>query len=142
MLIRRMDETDVPLAAQILMRAYAPEPWKEKWTPERAQRRISSILSNDRAIGLAATEDEQLVGCALGFVDPYAEEDFFYLSELFVDPSHQHQGIGSSLLTRLEKVLKEEGVSVLQLMSIDSNISFYRGNGLDRDSVSVMYKRF
>lgn len=102
---------------------------------------MSAILSNYQAIGLAAQEGGRIVGGLLGFVDPFAEEDFFYVSELFVSPGRKKSGIGKGLLHHLEIVLHEKGIPVIQLMSIEPNEAFYAKCGLRKDDVSVLFKR-
>jgi GNAT superfamily N-acetyltransferase len=121
--------------------SYAEAPWQEHWLPERAQRRVRGILSNYQAMGLCAEAEGRILGGLLGFVDPYAEEDFFYVSELFVIPEKKRCGVGKALLAELENRLRAQGIQVLQLMSIEPNEAFYAKCGLEKDSVRVLRKR-
>ena len=90
---------------------------------------------------MAAIENGCILGGLLGYVDPYAEEDFFYISEIFVRPERKKKGIGKALIKELENVLQEKNISVIQLMSIEPNEVFYEKCGLGKDDVSVLFKR-
>lgn len=138
---RTVTTDDFAGLATAMARSYSEAPWYEHWSEERAVKRVSAILSNYRALGLAAVENGTIIGGLLGFVDPYADEDFFYISELFVIPERKKQGIGKGLLHELEGNLRDGGISVIQLMSIENNEGFYAKCGLDKDSVSVLCKR-
>ena len=65
----------------------------------------------------------------------------YYVSELFVIPERKKNGIGRTLLKELENVLHEKNIFVVQLMSIENNEVFYGKCGLNKDDVSVLFKR-
>ena len=138
---RQVCPEDIGGLAKAMAQAYAEEPWNEKWTEEQAERRVRAILGNFQALGLAAIENSGIAGGLLGFVDPYAEEDFFFVSEIFVIPERKKQGIGKGLLAALEPILREKRINVIQLISIEDNETFYGKCGLGRDSCTVQYKR-
>ena len=82
--IRVVNHNDIEELAGVMGQAYSEEPWNEAWVQEKAVRRVQSILCGFEALGLAAVEDGEIIGGLLGFVDPYADYDMFFVSEIFV----------------------------------------------------------
>ncbi len=138
---RLYNAADIEGLAGAMAKAYSEEPWNERWSRERAVRRVQAILGNFDSIGVVAEENGAIIGGLLGYVDPYADEDFYFVSELFVVPEYKRHGVGRNLLKELENELKKKGISVVQLMSIEPNEAFYGKCGLSKDDVSVLFKR-
>ncbi len=139
---RVVNENDIPALAEAMSSSYSEEPWNEKWEIDRAQRRIKSILVGFESLGVAAFDGDRLIGAALGFVDPYVDEDFFFVSELYVVPEWKKHGVGKLLLAELEIHLKEKGISVVELISIKENWEFYAKCGIvNDDGITVLGKQ-
>ena len=136
-----INQEDIKELATAMTKAYTEAPWNENWSEEKALRRVKVILSNFESLGIKAVDGDRIVGGLLGYVDPYAEEDFFFVSELFVVPERKRQGIGRKLLEKLKDELQKMDINTIQLVSIDDNIDFYSRCDLDKDNVSIMYWR-
>ncbi len=141
MVVRTTEENDTDELAEVMALAYSEPPWNEVWNAEKAKERVRSVMSNYNAVGFAAVENGEIIGALLGFEDPYANESFFFVSEIFVAPKWKREGVGRALLCHLEQYLSSKGISVMQLISIDDNLKFYEKSGFAKDSVSVMFKR-
>lgn len=105
------------------------------YDPDRLVR--DDIKRADRPFFVAMLESE-----VVGFVEAVPDEDDVgtaHLYRLYVAPASWRQGIGGSLLERIEAVLAERGYERLRLSVVAANdigIGFYESNGFRRISVT------
>ncbi len=140
--IRVVDRNDIDELAKVMGQAYSEEPWNEAWEQGKAVRRVESILCGFEALGLAAVENGEIIGGLLGFVDPYADYDMFFVSEIFVAPQWKRKGIGRQLINALEKQLVAKDIHTVELISINDNLEFYKKCGLNNGDVNCLGKSF
>lgn len=86
-----------------------------------------ALVAEDKGSG-------ELVGLALFFTSfsTFLTQPGLYLEDLFVKPSHRHQGIGQALLSTLAKLTLERNYGRLEWMVLDWNtpaIEFYKKMG-------------
>lgn len=113
--------------AMLYARVFSSAPWSEPWTLEKAERRLSDILATPGSEGLVWIDPETLtpIGAAIGHVVQGAVEPLFKLSELFVHPQWQGQGIGARLLRQLEQTVAALGARSIVLTTEGRPAEFY-----------------
>ncbi len=92
-------------------------PWNETWTVESAEERLSDLLSTPKFRGYTLHIDGKPAGFIAGNAKRTSKGMTFYIAELCVDPSIQGKGIGSTLLSHLEKELNREGMESIYLLT-------------------------
>ena len=126
---------------RVFLKAFGGEPWNEPWTCEQAQKRLESFLNTASAYGLSVEIDGEVVGFILGQFEPYYDGLRFYIQEFCC--ALAGGGVGTVLLTELERRLKAEGVVRTYLMTIhgDSTEGYYQRRGYVTDPDNIwMYK--
>lgn len=86
-----------------------------------------ALVVEDKGLG-------ELVGLAIFFTSfsTFLTQPGLYLEDLFVSPSHRHQGIGQALLSELARLALERNYGRLEWMVLDWNtpaIEFYKKLG-------------
>ncbi len=122
-------ERDIHHAAQLMCRVYSESPWNEKWSLDRAEKRIEAFLSGVSARGWIMIIDTEIVGYLFGHMDMAHKGDIFFVNEMYVDPRFQRKGCGSMAINQLAEELKKLDVNKIELHTISEDISFYEKNG-------------
>jgi ribosomal protein S18 acetylase RimI-like enzyme len=71
---------------------------------------VTSQMESGPNLFLGAFQGDTLVGAVIGSYDQRRKG---WINRLAVDPKYQRQGIGQLLITSMEKILKEKGVSLI-----------------------------
>jgi ribosomal protein S18 acetylase RimI-like enzyme len=133
--IRPFIEKDEKAVAALWRRVFPDSPtWN---VPEKDIRRKLFV---QRELFLVAMRGSELVGTAMGGYDGHRGWVYYVV----VSPEHRHQGIGKSLMRKVEESLAEMGCPKLNLQVRASNaqaVSFYRHLGYRVEDRISMGKR-
>ncbi|WP_458188012.1 N-acetyltransferase family protein [Haladaptatus sp. NG-WS-4] len=140
---RRATATDIPAIRRVshetLDAAYDFFSEREREATVRnrfSDERLGTALSDDDAILIAAEDGGELVGCA--HVDTSTHVDAIgeaVLRELFVEPTHWEEGIGTALLEAVESAIRERGLTRLSAPVVVDNERgrrFFEAQGFER----------
>jgi ribosomal protein S18 acetylase RimI-like enzyme len=90
-------------------------PWNENWEAQTVAQRLTDCYHTPGFYGIVATINGEAVGFALGYIEQWDRSKRFYLKEMCVDSEQQRLGIGTALMSALEKNLKDRNVEKLYL---------------------------
>lgn len=88
------------------------------WTAETAGKRIRQVLSMNGGWGLLLEEDGP-VGFAMGYFKQYDDLCAFTLEEIVIKRGHQGKGLGSALLSEVERRVKALGAAGVELSAVN-----------------------
>ncbi|MCI1735190.1 MAG: GNAT family N-acetyltransferase [Bacilli bacterium] len=131
-------------AAQELSLAFSGYPWKENWSLEQAKARIEELTTGRGKVGfLLVDSTKKVYGMALGRLLTFPQGTEFILDEFSVLPSHQHQHLGTRLMTHLLAALKEKKVARFSLVTRDHYpcLDFYQSCGLSLSSIERVLEK-
>lgn len=126
-------------SAEIYPGAYNTEPWNDNWTTETATALLTCYYNTPGFIGWIAKQNDKIIGCVIGNVEPYYSGNIFILKEVFVSVSSQETGVGSSLLTIMKNDLKKIDIKMVMLGTRRSIFQFYTKSGFkEMEDVGLM----
>ena len=89
-------------------------------------------LESTERISFAAMNGEDFIGCASGLAHKNGEKyaAWFHLTDLFIEHEFRNQGIGMTLLKKLEEKIKMMGIQNIWLWTSGApSIRFYHRHG-------------
>lgn len=118
-------------------------PWNETWTVGSAEERLSDLVSTPKFRGYTLHIDGKPAGFIAGNAKRTSKGMTFYIAELCVDPSIQGKGIGSTLLSHLEKELNREGIQSIYLLTSPGSPAeaFYERHSFTRNHARIVMRK-
>lgn len=141
--IKELKIHQIEECAKLFVKTFNEEPWNEKWTLDKALKRILDYHKSAGFKGSIYIEEGKIIGVILGNKEQWFNGEIFSIKEFYVDSSVQGKGIGKKLITKFEKELKEEGISSVQFWTLKGSMAleFYKKLGYEvSESYVIMEK--
>jgi L-amino acid N-acyltransferase YncA len=118
---RQMTEADLQLVVEKYIEYYNTVE-ECCWTYEKAYKRIHQVLTMEGSMCMVQTdEDDNITGYLMGYYKEYDDIRGYYLEEIVIFMGNQGKGYGSDFLKELKKVVRENGVSIIELSSVNDD---------------------
>lgn len=136
---KRLEQNEIPMCADTLIKAFREKPWNEDWSFEQAYTRLDELMSARVSRGYIVLDNEKkiIVGMVIGRIMTYMSKKELWLDEVSIHPNYQRKGIGTRMLEYVRTELKEEfeevSYIVLTTMRGYPSVSFYEKNGFHTD---------
>ncbi len=114
MQLRNMEERDLEPCARLFAHVFSADPWNEPWDTEQALKRLVHFYDSGGFLGVVA-QYEDVIGFALGNLEPFCTGTLFYLREMCIDTAQQSQGVGTQLYLALQRELESRHVRAVYL---------------------------
>jgi len=130
MKIEKLDEKHIKECSLLYVETFNSEPWNDKWDKTTSFKRLKDIYDTPGFYGLVASDESEIKAAVLGNLEQWYEGYMYNLKEMFVQHGEKGKGIGSSLLSELEKSIKDLNVKSVCLFTSKGDLTekFYLKN--------------
>lgn len=132
MKVDRLRESDYETMKKLFVDVFSNEPWNDRWGQDQLDVYMKELAENTNSLTLALySENDELLGCSLGYLFNWWEGREYYIKEFFVSRKKQNQGVGRTFLALLNDRLKADGIKHTTLMTEKTvpAYHFYQKNG-------------
>lgn len=131
MIIRELQEKDIPACADILCSVYNNELWMCRWTKGTAESYLKDFFQNSKFVGYIAEEESAIIGGLFAHEKIWWNNSEVFIEEMFVVPERQGCGIGTALLKEVEQYIQCRHLAGITLSTnkYAPAPKFYKKNG-------------
>ena len=117
--------------ADLFHKVYSSTPFEFEWLDRgKASLYFSDLENLPNALNYVLTNDSGIIGACMGQKEEHFQNPGYKINEFFIEPEHQHMGLGSYFMNELENKLRDAGIKAMYLFtqrSMDS-YAFYQKN--------------
>ena len=109
-----------------------------------AYKRIHQVMTIEDAECFVQYVDGKLSGFVMGYYKEFDDLKAYFLEEIVVFAEFQNKGYGAALMEELERVVRENGVVMMELSSVNDehHMHFYKKMGFYQASNFVAMGKF
>jgi GNAT superfamily N-acetyltransferase len=141
--IINLESEHIAKCAELYMKVFNAKPWNDSWTLETAYQRLHDFYNTPNFTGVLYLEAEEVNGAIFGNVEQFYNGAHYNLREMFIANELQGKGIGSKLLSELERQLGNFGVTTIMLFTSkgnETNRFYLKNNFSEWSSMAMMGK--
>ncbi len=115
------------------------------WTYEKAYRRIHQVMTIEDSECFVQYDDGKISGFVMGYYKEFDDLKAYFLEEIVIFAEYQNKGYGAAFMEELERVVRQNGVEHLELISVNDehHMYFYKKLGFYAASnLAMMGKHF
>lgn len=115
------------------------------WTYEKAYKRIHQVMTIEDSECFVQYDDGKMSGFVMGYYKEFDDLKAYFLEEIVIFAEYQNKGYGAAFMEELERVVRQNGVEHLELISVNDehHMYFYKKLGFYAASnLAMMGKHF
>jgi aminoglycoside 6'-N-acetyltransferase I len=140
MKIRKIEENDLPILAELFVSVFNQEPWNENWNVDWALERLTFIFKSYRFYGYVAEEGDIPIGAIFSRIGSYMGELELEIMENFVSRNEQRKGVGAALMNSLKSQAGRENIVCFVLQTDKTTFAkdFYHKYGFQAHEENLL----
>ena len=98
------------------------------WTYDKAYKRIHQVMTIEDAECMVQYDKGEITGFVMGYYKVFDDLKAYFIEEIVIFAEYQNKGYGAALLKKLEEVVKEKDVELMELISVNDehHMHFYK----------------
>lgn len=129
---------------EIIVDAFTPEPWCDRWDdPLQLDRYILDLIGNRNSLSLGLFCNDTLIGVSLGRIKHWYAGNEYWIDDLAITPSAQGHGCGKAFLNLMDAYLCKMDVHSIVLFTDRDTPAFhlYPKMGFFEEPERVFYRK-